>query len=133
MHYVTNRQRVHVMYNDLLPNFMTPDPEIAASVSSNDLLTNLPPFSGSVERLIQPSLITEGINANLRIGSQIRIPLLEPLDSAKFCVTPNQIPHQPQVDRSMPASLSEHSCTTLLLFLLKPDSRPSLSAVHSLP
>lgn len=51
---------VHVMDKDPVMNLIALDPKVATVITDDYLVPNMLPLSGSVESLVQPSIIAKG-------------------------------------------------------------------------
>jgi hypothetical protein len=74
-------------------NLETLYPEIAAAITKDDVVSNLPPFSGGIEFLIDPSIESEGLCADLPPQCEITKAVLELLDLSKLGIAPKPLAH----------------------------------------
>lgn len=86
MNNVVHLHRVDVVNDCSTEYVMSFDPKIASVVSCDDMVSNLTPFSGVVELLIQVSIESESGKANRALEGQIPKAFFEGIDSLEFRV-----------------------------------------------
>lgn len=74
---VADSHRIHVMNIETLVDLIPLNPEIATVVSSNHLVPNTSPFTGSVELLIHVTIETESDLSDLSSQSKICVTIFE--------------------------------------------------------
>jgi len=74
---VIDFNRVHVMDEYLIMDLVTLHPQVATFVADNNFVTNLLPFPGSVELLVDVTIESERCFAYARVKSEVLIPLFE--------------------------------------------------------
>jgi hypothetical protein len=77
MHNVIYRKGHYVVENDDSADFIALDAEIAASVTDDNLPSELLPLNGRIEFLVQISLKPKSVLSNSSANAKIRVTLLE--------------------------------------------------------
>lgn len=74
---VERSQRIHVMNQKFIADFVTQYTQIAALIPEDNYLTGLFPLSGGVELLIDPPIEPKRVYSDTSLENQVMKPILE--------------------------------------------------------
>jgi hypothetical protein len=91
---ISLRNRIHVMHDQTRVNLSSGDTQITTLISNDGVSAKMTPLSRCIELLVDPTIVSERLAADLPLDSQVLVSILEGVVLNKFGVRSNQGTHR---------------------------------------
>ena len=86
---ITLGHGIHVVNDESVEDVIALDPEVAAQISRNNVLSNVTPLRGCIELLVNVAIIPKGFSAHRSSQSKIVIAFFKGFESLELGICPN--------------------------------------------